>query len=154
VSRRSYLIGRVLNTALMNLFVLTAMFLAFWASSLIWPEFDVNTGRLALGIYGAFWPLMVIISFAYLLVAVVPSSKHFAGPVAYLFMLGSYLLYSFSGSVKTLSDIRPLFLYYYYHCADTINHGVNLRDWAVLAGATLVCLALAWWLVDKKELGV
>jgi ABC-2 type transport system permease protein len=154
VSRRSYLIGRVLNTALMILVVLTAMFLAFWAASLIWPEFDVNPGRLALGIYGGFWPLMVIISFAYLLVAVVPSSKHFAGPVAYLFMLGSYLIYSFSGSVKTLSDIRPVFLYYYYNAADTINHGVNLGDWGILAGATLVYLALAWWLVDKKELGV
>lgn len=154
VSRRSYLIGRVLNTALMVLVVLTAMFVAFWIASLLWPEFDVNTGRLALGIYGAFWPLMVIISFAYLLAAAVPSSKHFAGPVAYLFMIGSYLIYSFSGSVKTLSDIRPVFLYHYYSAADIINHGVDLGDWAILAAVTLVYLVLAWWLVDRKELGV
>jgi hypothetical protein len=69
-------------------------------------------------------------------------------------MIGSYLIYGFSGSVKTLSDIRPVFLYYYYNAADIINHGVNLGDWGILAGATLVYLALAWWLVDKKELGV
>jgi ABC-type transport system involved in multi-copper enzyme maturation permease subunit len=154
VSRRSYLVGRVLNTALMILVVLTSMFVAFWISSLIWTQFDVNVGRLALGIYGGFFPLMVIISFAYLLAAVVPSSKHFAGPVAYLFMIGSYLIHSFSGSVKTLSDIRPLFLYHYYSAADIINHGVNLGDWVLLAAVSLVYLALAWWLVDRKELGV
>jgi ABC-type transport system involved in multi-copper enzyme maturation permease subunit len=154
VSRRSYLVGRVLNTALMILVVLTSMFLAFWIASLIWSQFDPNIGRLALGIYGGFWPLMVIISFAYLLAAVVPSSKRFAGPVVYLFMIGSYLIYGFSGSVKTLSDIRPVFLYYYYNAADIINHGVNLGDWGILAGVSLVYLVLAWWLVDKKELGV
>jgi ABC-type transport system involved in multi-copper enzyme maturation permease subunit len=154
VSRRSYLIGRVLTTALMVLVVLTAMFLAFCLASVLWPVFDVNIGYLALGIYGAFWPLMVIISFSYLLAAVVPSSKHFAGPVAYLFMIGSYLIYSFSGSVKTLSEIRPLFLYHYYSAADSINHGVNLGDWGILAVVSLVYLVLAWWFVDRKELGV
>ncbi len=154
VSRRDYLLGRAAHTAILALIVLTACFLGFSAASLIWSEFDVGVDDLALGMYGAFFPLMAVACFAYLLASVAPSSKRFAGAIAYLVLIGSYLLYGISAAVEGLKGIQPLLLFHYYNAGDLINNGVRITDWLILTAAALVCLGLAWWFVDRKELGV
>ena len=154
VSRRAYLVGRILNTAITILLVLTACFLVFVASKYLWPEFDVSLWRLALGIYGAFLPLMVVAGFTYLLATVVPSSRHFAGALAYLFLMGSYLVYSFALAIDKLHVLQPVFLFDYYNSGLTIREGADLPRWGVLAAVALAYIALAWWRVDKKELVV
>jgi ABC-2 type transport system permease protein len=154
ISRRNLLWGRVVNTVVMLLVVLTASFLAFVLATVLWSEFDVEIGNLALGIYSMIFPLMVIASFTYLLATLVPSSKRFAGALAYLFMVGSYLLHGFSGAVDQLKGIRPLMLFDYYNAGDIIRHGVNITDWLLLGAVTVVYLAGAWWAVERKELSV
>lgn len=154
VSRRDYLIGRVLSMGVMVLIVLTAAVLALLVSSVFWPAFDVGLGDLMAAIYGMFFPLMVIAGFSTLLAAAVPSSRHFAGSLAYLFMIGSYLLHGFSGSVDQLKDIRPLMLFDYYNAADIIRDGIDVSNFALLGAVGLVYFGLAWWFIDKKELGV
>lgn len=154
ISRRHYFLARVASTIIIVLLVLTVSFLGFVLSTLIWPEFDVSVGDLALGIYGAFFPLMVITGFTYLLAAVIPSSKRFAGPIAYLFLIGSYLVYGLSGAVKGLDKLQRLLIYDYYNVGDLIRNGVVISDWLILTAVALVCLGLAWWFIDQKELGV
>lgn len=154
VSRRDLLLGRVANTAVMVLIVLTVCFLMFVLSTVIWEEFDVAIGKLALAIYSAFFPLMVITTFTYMLATLIPSSRRFAGPIAYLFLMGSYLLHGFSGAVDQLESIRPLMLFDYYNAGAIIRHGVDITDWLLLSAVAAVYLAVAWWAVDRKELGV
>lgn len=154
ISRRKYLVGRFLNTVASVLIVLTASFLVFFVSSLIWPVFDIAVGDLLVGIYGAFFPLVVVTTFAYMLAAIVPSSKHFVGPVAYLFFIGSYLVYGFSAGVDALKDIRPLLLFDYYNVGNIVRNGVNLGDWGLLTVVALAYGLIAWWRIDHKELGV
>jgi len=154
ISRRQMLVGRALNTALLTLIVLAATALAFWAASYLWPEFDVQAVRLWLAILGAFLPLMVVAGFTYLLASVVPSSRRFAGPLAYLFLMGGYLIYSLSAMITQLKPIKPLFIYDYYNAGEVIRAGVPWGDWAVLAAAALLLFAAAWYLVDRKEMGV
>ncbi|MBN1679040.1 MAG: ABC transporter permease subunit [Anaerolineae bacterium] len=154
VSRRAMLLGRFANTALTILVVLTFSLLAFVASTFIWPEFDVSIGRLVFAFYGAFFPVMVIAGFTYLLAAVIPSSKRLVGPLAYLFLMGSYLIHAFSLFIDELSPIRPLMLFDYYNAGEVIRHGVNIGDTVILGAVALVYFTLAWWLIDHKELGV
>jgi ABC-2 type transport system permease protein len=154
VSRRRYLLGRMLSTALGVLIVLAASFGVFWLSTYIWPEFEVPIGRLALGIMGGFLPVMVVAGFAYLLASFVPSSRRYAGPLVYLFWLGSYLVYGFASAVETLNPLQPYLLFHYFNGGEVIRRGVVLSEWAVMAVMALIYFALAWWLVDRKELGV
>ena len=154
ISRRNLLWGRVANTAIMLLAILTACFLACALSTVLWPEFDVAIGKLSLALYSMVVPLMVIASFTYLLATLIPSSKRFAGALAYLFMVGSYLLYGFSGAVDQLKDIRPLMLFDYYNAGDIIRHGVDITDWLLLSAVAVIYLAVAWWAVERKELSV
>lgn len=154
ISRRALLIGRVLNTAITILVVLGAGFLVFAAATFIWPEFDPPLGSLALGIIGAFLPLMVVAGFSYMLAVLVPSSKRFAGGLAYLFLMGSYLLHSFSGAIDQLKDTRPLYLFDYFNTGDVIRNGINVADSLVLIGVAVVYFAVAYWAVERKDLGV
>jgi ABC-type transport system involved in multi-copper enzyme maturation permease subunit len=154
ISRREMLIGRVMSLFTGLLFILTICFLAFYASSVIWPEFDVPPADLALAIYGAFFPLAVIITFTLFLVSVIPSSKRFAGPIAYFFLLGSFLLHSFSQTVEGLKDLQPFFIFEYYSARNVILYGVEWSDWILLAAVAAIFLGLASWFIDRKELGV
>lgn len=154
VSRRELLAGRLLSTGALLLALLTVFYAAIVICSFIWTEFDANMGRVALAIYAALLPLMVVFTFVLLLVSIIPSSKHFAGPLAYLFLFGSYLVYGFSSSVDVLKDIQPLLLFDYYSTSDIIRHGLNWGHMAALTIVAGVYLALAWWFIDRKELGV
>ncbi len=154
ISRRAYYLARVANSAFIAFILLLVTWLPLWLSTYIWPEFDVPPGRLALGVFGTFLPVMVVGGFAYLVAVVVPSSKGYAGPLAYLFLLGSYILYMFAVSIQDLNRFKPVFLFHYYNGGQTIRHGVPAGDWLLLAGVALVYYVLGWWFVDKKELGV
>jgi hypothetical protein len=45
-------------------------------------------------------------------------------------------------------------LQHYFNMGTVIRDGAQLGDWAVMAVTALIYFALAWWLVDRKELGV
>ncbi|MEW6580901.1 MAG: ABC transporter permease subunit [Chloroflexota bacterium] len=154
VSRRRYLLGRALNTAVVMALVLAACLAGFLASMLIWPEFDASVVNLALSMVGAFLFLMVVAGYTYLLAVAVPSSRRFAGAIAYLLLIGSFLVYGFSAVVDALEPIQPLLLQHYFNMGTVIRDGAQLGDWAVMAVTALIYFALAWWLVDRKELGV
>lgn len=154
VSRRAMLVGRLLNIALGVLIVLAVSFVTLAASTLIWEEFDVPLGNLALGIFGAFLPIMVIVGFATMLATLVPSSRRFAGTVAYVMVFGSYLLYGFSGATTQLENIQPLLLFHYFNAGDVISNGADPANWLVLAGVATLYLSIAYWAVDRKEMGV
>lgn len=154
VSRRRYLLGRLLNTAVVMALVLAACLAAFLLSTLLWPEFDAPAANLALSMIGAFLFLMVVAGYSYLLAVVVPSSRRFAGAIAYLVLIGSFLVYGFSTVVEALEPVQPLLLQHYFNMGTVIRDGAQFRDWAVMAVTALIYFALAWWLVDRKELGV
>lgn len=154
VSRRHYLLGRALNTAAVMALVLGACLAGFLLSMLLWPEFDPPAANLALSMIGAFLYLMVVAGYSYLLAVLVPSSRRFAGAIAYLLLIGSFLIYGLSAVVEALEPVQPLLLQHYFNMGTVIRDGAQLGDWAVMAVVALAYLALAWWLVDRKELGV
>ncbi len=154
VSRRAYLFGRALNTALGMALVLGAWLLTFLVSMLLWPEFDASVGRLVLSIVSAFLFLMVVAGYSYLLAVAVPSSRRFAGPIAYLLLIGTFLIYGLSAAVDALKPLQPFLINHYFNMGEIIRNGIRWSDWAVMIGATVVLLALAGWWVDRKEFGV
>lgn len=154
VSRRSYMVGRFVNSAILVLSVLSTCFIAFALATLIWEEFDVSIGNLAAAMYGAFFLLMVFASFGYMLNALVLSGKRYAGAVAYLFLIGSYLLHSLSGAVSEIKDIRALFVFDYYNAGTVIRDGLEITNILVLTIVAAIFFGIAWWHIDEKELGV
>jgi ABC-type transport system involved in multi-copper enzyme maturation permease subunit len=151
--RRTYLVGRYLYTLTYILLVLTACFAAFVLSMMLFPEFDLPLGELALAVYGAALPLALTASFAYLLAVLLPSRHRFGGPLAYLFLFGSYLFHSLSMAFEALKNLRPLFFFEYYSARIVVVEGVRWADWALLGALILLYGFIAWWRIDAKELG-
>lgn len=154
VSRRDVLLARLLNTAVSIFLVLTACFVVLAASTLVIENFDVDFDKLAVGIYAMFFLLMAQAAFTYMLASLVPSSKRWAGAVAYALFFGSYLVYSFAGVSDVLEGIKPLLMFDYYSLGKIMNDGLALVDAAVLGGGALLCAGIAWWWIDHKEIGV
>lgn len=154
ISRRHILLGRLANTVVYLLVVLGTCLVMFLLSMVIWPEFDPDPGRLVLGIMGTFIPLMTVASFTYMLASLLPSSKRYAGALAYLFLMGSYLVHSFSSLIDQLKWVRSLMLFDYFNPGDTIRAGAAWGDWLVLVAVTVVYLAVAFWAIDRKDMGV
>jgi len=151
--RRTYLVGRYLYTLTYIVLVLTACFAAFALSMILFPAFNLPLGELALAVYGAALPLALTASFAYLLAVLLPSRYRLGGPLAYLFLIGSYLFHSLSAAFETLEDLRPLFFFEYYSALTVVVEGVSWSDWALLAAFILLYGFIAWWRIDAKELG-
>ncbi len=154
VSRRRYLLARIANTTLVVLVVLASSWAVLAVSTLIWPEFDVSILRLAEGVIGTALPIMVVTGFTYALATFLPSSARFAGPLAYLFLMGSYLIFSFASALDQLKPLKPVFFFDYFDGGEVIRAGIDVGNWALLLAVTAVYIALAWWRIDKKELGV
>ncbi|MCD4684975.1 MAG: ABC transporter permease [Anaerolineae bacterium] len=154
ITRRDYLLGRMANTGVLIFAALVLSYLMLAGSTFIMREFDVALDSLALAVFMGFFPLATAASFAYMLAVVVPSSKGFAGPIAYLMLIGSYLVHGFAASIADLEPIRPLLLFDYYNVTDLINDGLSLRNVLIPSAAITVYTAVAWWFIDKKELGV
>lgn len=154
IARRRYLLGRMVNTATMLILVLIVSFAVLTGFSVVIEEFSLTPGELARAIFASFFPVAAVASFGYMLSVLVPSSKGYAGAVAYAVLFGSYLVYGFASTVNVLEPLRPLMLFHYYNAADIVHSGVEISNVLVLSGATLVFAAIAWWYVDKKEFGV
>lgn len=154
VSRRNYFLGRVLHTALTVVVVLAVSFIVFALFSVFMDEFSLGIGELALAIFAAFFPVMVMAGFAYMIAVLVPSSKNFGGPLVYFFVLGAYLLHSFSVTIDELEPIRGFFLFEYYDAGEITRDGLNIVDMLIMAAVALVYFGVAYWYADKKELGV
>lgn len=154
VSRRRYLLGRMANTAVMILVVLLSSVVLLGVFAVWMPEFDIPLGDLFIAVMAGFFPLATTAAFAYMLSALTPSSKNYAGGLAYLMLIGSYLVHGFAATIPELEAIRPLLLFDYYNTATIINAGLPLADVLILSAAALVYSGIAWWYIERKELGV
>jgi hypothetical protein len=90
----------------------------------------------------------------FVLATLLPSRARFIGGLAYLFLIGSYLLHGFTGVIDSLAGLRPYLIFDYYSAQRLISSGVDIGDWALLIGVAAVLLAFSWWNFDRKELGV
>lgn len=154
VTRRQMLAGRFLNTLVMLLVVLTVIFFVLLLSTVLWPEFDIPAGDLLAIVYGSLIILLPYTTFVYALVALVPSSKKWAGALAYALFFGMYLVHSLAGASDVLKDIRPFLLFDYYQATEIARDGFEAVNVLLMLGLTLLFGALAWWRIEEKELGV
>jgi ABC-2 type transport system permease protein len=154
VTRRQVLVGRVLATVVCMIAVLAASSVGLWVGSQAFPEFQVSLGDMILMMFGMLPALMVVMAFAYMLACLIPSRYKFAGAIAYLFLLGSYIFFSLALSIEDLNDLQPIFLFNYYNAADMMHKGIEWGDWALLGAVMAVYLGVAYWGVEHKELGV
>lgn len=154
LSRRDNLIGQFAATVVLLVVTLSGAYLGLIVLTPLWKDVEFSVVEIAVAVFAAILPLLVITSFSYLLNAVVPSSKRFAGAVAYVFWVGSYLVFGLTLAISSLSDFQPFFIYHYYNAGELMNKGINLGYWAILLVLAALLFAAAWWRVDKKELGV
>lgn len=154
LSRREVLAGRVAATITVLLAVLTASFAGLWAGAVAFPEFDVTVGQMALMMYGMIPVLLVVVAFSYMVVTIVPSRYKFAGAIAYLFLIGSYLFFTLALAITDLQDLKPIFLFHYYNAADMMHKGIQWDQWGLLAIVIAAYGTVAYWGVEQKEFGV
>lgn len=154
ISRRQLLIGRYLNTLATLLVILTAIFLTLFVSSLLWPEIDIAIGEMLGMVYGSLVILVPHATFTYALTTLMPSSKRWAGAIAYAVFFGMYFVHGIATSNPDLSTIQPLLLFDYYNGVEAAREGVDIANIAVMTLVTAVFAGLAWWRIDEKELGV
>lgn len=154
VSRRDLLIGRYLNTLATIFIVLTAMFLTMLVSSLLWEEIDIAVGDMIVMVYGSLVILVPYATFTYALTTLFPSSKRYAGAIAYGVFFGMYFIHGLSSSNPDLSQLQRLMLFDYYNAVEIAREGLDIANIAIMAALTAVLAALAWWRIDEKELGV
>lgn len=154
VSRRDVLIARFLNTLLTLLVVLTVIFLCLWLSTALWDEFALSFGELARMSYGPLLILLPYATFCYALACTVPSSKRWAGTLAYTLFFGMYFIHGLAGVSDSLKSLQPFLLFDYYNATQIANEGVAGVKVVVMTALTAVFGGLAWWQIDQKELGV
>lgn len=154
LSRRDNLIGQFTATVVTLFISLFGGFLGVVVCVPMWKDVEFSVFEIAVGILGAMLPLLVVTALSYLLAVLIPSSKRFAGAIAYVFWIGSYMVYGIVSGLDSLDRLRPLFVYHYYNAGELINDGINLGYWALLLAATALLLGLAWWRVEDKELGI
>ena len=155
LSRRDNLLGQFGVTVVTALVALFAGFLGVVVSAPTWgEEIEWSLSATFLGVMFAFWPVIVIAALAFLLVALSPSSRRYAGAVAYVFWIGSYMVAGVVGAIKSLNSLKPLFIYNYYNTGEIMEKGIIWSDLAILLLAAAVLLAAAWWKIEDKELGV
>jgi len=154
ITRREMLLARFANSVVTVLLVLTACFITLFIGTQIITEFELNLGQMLLVIYGAFFVIIIPGAVAYMLAAIVPSSKRWPGAVVYTFFIGSYLLLGFASSIDLIGSIRGLLIFDYYSGGDLVNQGADIADWVILTGTAAFFAAVAWWSIDRKQLGV
>lgn len=154
LSRRQVLVGRYLNTIVTLLIVLTVVFLTLLACTRIWQEFDIPVGDLAALVYGSLIILIPYATFTYALTTFIPSSKHWAGAIAYAIFFGMYFFHGVVGTSADLRQFQPLFLFDYYNGTRIVQEGVDINNILIMAAVTIVFAVLAWWRIEEKELGV
>lgn len=153
ISRREMLIGKLAATLAQQVVVITVCYITLLLCTFVWKEFDIPPFDLAVGVYVAFVPLIVLTGLAYALAAIVPSSKRWAGVVAYLFFYGSYLVHSLAGASESTANLRPYLIFDYYKVPDLVENGLSAGVIVVILIGVVLC-AGAWWRIDQKELGV
>jgi ABC-2 type transport system permease protein len=154
VTRRQFLAARFLNAVAVIVIILVVSFVVFAIGGLIVSEFRIGLGDLALGTFAGFFPLMAQVSIAFALACIAPSSSNWAGPVAFSYFFGSYLLMAFAQTIDLIGTISNVFLFKYYDASEIINHGVDFSDWLVLSAVIVVFMSIAFWGFERKELGV
>lgn len=154
ISRRAVLAGRFLNTLVTQAIVLTVIFLMLWLSTGIWPEFDLTVGELLAMSYGPLVILVPTAAFCYALATVVPSSKRWAGTLAYTLFFGMYFVHGLAGTSDAIKGIQPFMLFDYYNALEMSREGLDIFKVVLMALLSVALLAVAWWRVDEKELGV
>jgi ABC-type transport system involved in multi-copper enzyme maturation permease subunit len=154
LSRRDNLLGQFAASVVTMFAALLGGVLGVIALTPTWKDIDFSVGEIALAVFGAMFPLLVIIALSFLLTAIFPSSKRFAGAIAYTFWIGSYMVFGLTSAIDILSDLKPLFVYNYYNAGDLVNDGINWGHWGLLLAVTTLLIGAAWWRVDDKQLGI
>ncbi|MCI0714660.1 MAG: ABC transporter permease [Chloroflexi bacterium] len=154
VTRREFLAARFLNVAAVILIILAVSFVVFAIGTQVVDEFDVGLGELALGTIGGFLPLMAQASITFALACIARSSSNWAGPVAFGYFFGGYLLMAFAQTVDLIDTISNVFLFKYYDASDIIRNGVDVTNWLVLIVVIVVSTSIAFWGFERKEIGV
>ena len=154
VSRREILMGRVINSAILALVGLTAIFLPVALVQPFMDSFHIAPDRLALGIYTGFFLLMVQASLTFALTSISPAYTRWAGPLAFTYFFGAYLLMAFAPSIDWIDAISPLFVFKYYNMADVINNGLDVTNVLVMVVVIMALLGVAFWRFDEKDIAV
>ena len=154
VTRRQFLSARIMNAAAVILIILAVSFVVFAIGGQVVSEFKINLGDLALGTFSGFFPLMAQVSITFALASIARSTSGWAGPVAFGYFFGSYLLMAFAQTIDVIDTISTLFLFKYYNASDIINNGIDITNLLVLTAVIMVFTAIAFWAFERKELGV
>lgn len=154
VARRDWLAARFINVAIVILAVLLMVFVVFVVGSMVVPDFDIAADDLAIATFAGFFPLMAQASIAFALASLAPSTSRWAGPIAFGYFFGTYLLNAFRGTVDLVDTISPLFVFRYYDAGQIINDGLDISNIMVLSAVIVVASVIAFQAFERKELGV
>lgn len=151
VSRTTLFVGRLLAFGVAAAAILTLMWLAF-AVTVGSTKLGVTAGEMALPLLSLFAVLVLFGGLSLLLSMALPSRSS-AAMVAGLLLVANYFLISLGRIDKGLTDVAKYTPLYYYQGGDAIQ-GLDMGWFGGLLVAGLVCIVLAWWLFQRRDIRI
>lgn len=143
----------IISTLLIFLVVSVATFLVFEAIK-GQIETDLVAMDLVAAVFSA-WPVVFVFGMMSLFLASVCPSRRVAALIAAAVMIVSYFGDNLANSTDALEPLEPLFLFTYLDSTGrAVSEGQQTGDVLVLLGVGLVCLALALYFFQRRDLTV
>jgi ABC-2 type transport system permease protein len=143
----------IISTLLIFLVVSVATFFVFEAIK-GQIETDLVGMDLVVAVFSA-WPLVFVFGMMSLFLASVCPSRRVAALIAAAIMIASYFGDNLANSTDALEPLEPLFLFTYLDSTGrAVSEGQQTGDVLVLLGVGLVCLALALYFFQRRDLTV
>lgn len=143
----------IISTLLIFLVVSVATFLVFEAIK-GQIETDLVAMDLVAAVFSA-WPLVFVFGMMSMFLASVCPSRRVAALIAAAVMIVSYFGDNLANSTDALAPFEPLFLFTYLDSTgQAVREGQQTGDVLVLVGVGLVCLILALYFFQRRDLTV
>jgi ABC-2 type transport system permease protein len=152
VSRSSLVLQKFAGIAVVILCLGGALWLVIWAGAIL-VDMEVSAARLVAVTVSL---MLLTLFFAALALAIgcVSGRRSLSLGVCAAAALGAYLLNSLAQLAGWLEPFRILSPFYYFIDADPLRHGLNLTHAAVLLVASIILLAIAVPVFQRRDIAV
>lgn len=154
-SRTRMVIERLAAYVVLALLVILQVFvwLALGASAV--PAVGFDLGKIGVGTLNLLPGILLIIAFT-LFAGALFRRRSIAIAVAAIFVMGSYFLdfIALGAPNSAIAAIAPLSFFRYVDATDTLRDGINIINWTILLGGTLLLAGGGLALFRRRDIGL
>ncbi|MEZ4672472.1 MAG: ABC transporter permease subunit [Anaerolineae bacterium] len=154
LARMRLMLEKFLAYTLLTVFIIACAYVGLIAG-LQFSALEVDSSKLLQSTFNMLPSSLLMLAFTALAGALF-RRKGTATAVASLFVVGSYFL-NFLGeaaSSTVFEPLRQLSFFHYYDHNGVVQHGLSWGNIGILSVVTVVCVAAALWLFERRDVGV